>query len=62
LPNAALLGGFAAATGLVTITSVTSAIADRFPAKIAAGNIAAAQEAYEFVQQAMEEAKDASSN
>ena len=62
LPNAALLGGFAAATGLVTITSVTSAIADRFPAKIAAGNIAAAQEAYEFVQRAMMEVKDASSN
>ena len=62
LPNAALLGGFAAATGLVTITSVTSAIADRFPAKIAAGNIAAAQEAYEFVQRAVMEVKDASSN
>jgi pyruvate ferredoxin oxidoreductase gamma subunit len=59
MPNAALLGGFAAATGLVKLESVTSAIADRFPAKIAAGNIAAATEAYEFVMLELEELKHA---
>ena len=42
MPNAALLGGFAAATGRVTIDSVCAAIQDRFPAKIASGTIAAA--------------------
>jgi pyruvate ferredoxin oxidoreductase alpha subunit len=46
VPNAALLGGFAAATGLVTIGSVEAAIKDRFPAAIAAGNAAAAREAF----------------
>ncbi len=62
LPNAALLGGFAAATGLVTIGSVVAAINDRFPAKIAAGNAAAAQEAYQFVLSELEEVKHATTN
>jgi pyruvate ferredoxin oxidoreductase gamma subunit len=46
LPNAALLGGFAALTGVVSITSVAAAIRGRFPAKVAAGNVAAAEAAY----------------
>jgi pyruvate ferredoxin oxidoreductase gamma subunit len=62
MPNAALLGGFAAATGRVTIDSVCAAIQDRFPSKIASGNIAAAQEAYEFVAQELEEMKNAQAN
>jgi pyruvate ferredoxin oxidoreductase alpha subunit len=52
VPNAALLGGFAALTGLVSLESVVAAIADRFPAAIAAGNAAAARAAYEIVAQA----------
>jgi pyruvate ferredoxin oxidoreductase gamma subunit len=51
MPNAALLGGFAAATKKVTLDSVLAAIEERFPAKIAAGNVAAARDAYEFVIQ-----------
>jgi pyruvate ferredoxin oxidoreductase gamma subunit len=46
LPNAALLGGFAAMTGLLSLSSVQSAIAERFPARVAEANAAAAAEAY----------------
>ncbi len=50
LSNAALLGGFAGVTGLLRIESVVAAIRDRFPAKIADGNAAAALEAYESIR------------
>jgi pyruvate ferredoxin oxidoreductase gamma subunit len=46
LPNAALLGGFAAISGQIALASVTAAISDRFPKKIAEANIAAATAAY----------------
>jgi pyruvate ferredoxin oxidoreductase gamma subunit len=46
LPNAALLGGFAAMTGLLSLASVQAAIGDRFPARVAEANAAAAAEAY----------------
>ena len=59
LPNVALLGGFAAISGMVGIDSVCAAIRDKFPAKIAEGNIAAAREAYAYVQQEMKEASHA---
>ena len=48
-PNAALLGAFAALTGLVRLDSVTRAIGEAFPGEVGAANIAAAMEAYEFV-------------
>jgi pyruvate ferredoxin oxidoreductase gamma subunit len=48
-PNAALLGAFAALTGLVHFDSVKRAIAGAFPGRIGEANIAAAQEAYDFV-------------
>lgn len=51
LPNAALLGGFAALTGLIRFESVASAIEDRFSGRVAAGNIAAARAAFEQVKQ-----------
>lgn len=51
LPNAALLGGFAGSTRLLKIESVLAAIAEKFPAKIAAANAAAAREAFERVAQ-----------
>jgi pyruvate ferredoxin oxidoreductase alpha subunit len=47
VPNAALLGAFAALTGAVTLESVLAAIEDRFAGAIAAGNVAAAKSAYE---------------
>ena len=47
VPNAALLGGFAALSGLVSLESVLAAIAGRFPAAIAEGNAAAARAAYD---------------
>lgn len=62
LPNAALLGGFAAATGLVTLKSVLEAIRERFPERIAAANVAAAQEANDFVLALREEAAHAPAN
>ncbi len=50
LPNAALLGAFAALTGAVSLGSVTDAIHGRFPEAVAAGNAAAAKEAYAAVR------------
>jgi len=55
LPNAVLLGGFAALSGLITLEAVAHAIQEKFNAKLAAANIAAAGEAYEFVKREMEE-------
>jgi pyruvate ferredoxin oxidoreductase gamma subunit len=49
VPNAALLGAFAALTGRLELASVAAAIRERFPAKVAEANIAAAQEAYRLV-------------
>jgi pyruvate ferredoxin oxidoreductase gamma subunit len=46
VPNAALLGAFAALTELVHLKSVHAAIAEAFPGKIGAANIAAAEEAH----------------
>jgi pyruvate ferredoxin oxidoreductase gamma subunit len=50
LPNAALLGGFAALTRLVSFDSVASAIRQKFPPKLAEGNVAAAAGAFELVE------------
>ena len=49
LPNAALLGAFAAATNQVKLESVLAAIADRFPSKVALANQQAAQAAHDSV-------------
>jgi pyruvate ferredoxin oxidoreductase gamma subunit len=49
LPNAVLLGAFAALTGIVHLKSVVAAIRDKFPQKIADGNIAAATEAHDEI-------------
>jgi pyruvate ferredoxin oxidoreductase gamma subunit len=51
LPNAALLGGFAAVTGRLKLESVIAAIEQKFPAKISASNAAAAREAYDLIRQ-----------
>jgi pyruvate ferredoxin oxidoreductase gamma subunit len=49
LPNAALLGAFAALTEAVTLDSVDAAIRERFAAEPAAANVAAARAAYDLV-------------
>lgn len=49
VPNAALLGAFAALTRFIRLDSVEHAIAEAFPGKVGAANIAAAREAHEFV-------------
>jgi pyruvate ferredoxin oxidoreductase gamma subunit len=49
VPNAALLGAFAALTQLVRFDSVKRAIEETFPGRVGAANVAAAQEAFDFV-------------
>jgi len=53
VPNAALLGGFAALTGDVTLQSVTTAIRERFSGPLASGNVAAAEAAFAAVAEAL---------
>jgi pyruvate ferredoxin oxidoreductase gamma subunit len=50
LPNAALLGGFAALTQAVSLESVTHAIRERFSGKVGEGNATAAERAYELLR------------
>ncbi|MDP3515056.1 MAG: 2-oxoacid:acceptor oxidoreductase family protein [Sulfuritalea sp.] len=57
VPNVPLLGGFAAIAGVLKIESVIKAISERFAGKVAAGNIAAAKEAYAIVIAEMEAAR-----
>ena len=56
LPNAVLLGGFAATSGRISIDSVVAAICQKFSSQVAQANVAAANEAYRFV---LEEEKGA---
>ena len=51
LPNAALLGGFAALTGAVSVESVANAIRGRFSGRTAEGNVAAALAAADAVRE-----------
>jgi pyruvate ferredoxin oxidoreductase gamma subunit len=55
LPNAVLLGGFAALSGLVTLDAVAHAIRDTFSGKVAEANVAAATEAFAYVRRELEE-------
>lgn len=59
VPNAALLGGFAALSGLISLEAVCKAIQEKFPARIASGNIEAAKAAYDFVAAEIREAQHA---
>jgi len=56
LPNAALLGGFAALTGVIRLESVLAAIREKFSGKVGDANAAAAQAAWDMVQEARMEA------
>ncbi|GAA1684890.1 pyruvate synthase subunit PorC [Nonomuraea maheshkhaliensis] len=53
VPNAALLGGFCALTGMVSLESVHEAISGTFPGRVAETNIAAADEAYSYLKEAV---------
>jgi pyruvate ferredoxin oxidoreductase gamma subunit len=55
LPNAALLGAFAALTHEVSLESVAAAIRDRFPGQTGEQNVAAAEHAHALVIRAMQE-------
>jgi len=59
LPNAALLGGFAALTQQISLESVSAAIREKFPTKVAEANIAAAGEAFTYISQQLREAASA---
>lgn len=50
IPNAALLGGLVALTGLVKLDALAHALAQRFAPAAADGNAQAARDAYEHVQ------------
>ena len=53
-PNAALLGGLAALTSIVSLESVRRAIRARFPGRLAEGNAAAADACFAFVAEEIE--------
>jgi pyruvate ferredoxin oxidoreductase gamma subunit len=59
LPNAALLGAFAAVSGIVSPASVAAAIREKFAGDVGAANVAAADAAYAFVQDEIREAAHA---
>lgn len=54
LPNTALLGGFAALTGLVSIDAVSEAIRQRFAGPVGERNVAAARAAFAYVAEQRE--------
>jgi pyruvate ferredoxin oxidoreductase gamma subunit len=53
LPNAALLGGFAALTGQVSLRAVCDAIRARFGGVVGEGNVKAAEAAHDHVTQSL---------
>jgi pyruvate ferredoxin oxidoreductase gamma subunit len=58
--NAALLGGFAALTALISLDAVVSAIRERFHGAVAEGNVASALAAYAWVADELKELNGAS--
>jgi pyruvate ferredoxin oxidoreductase gamma subunit len=59
VPNAALLGGFAAIAGMISIGAVAAAIREKFSGAVAEGNAAAAAAAHEFVRREIAQAAHA---
>jgi pyruvate ferredoxin oxidoreductase gamma subunit len=59
VPNAALLGGFAAIAGRISLAAVAAAIRDAFSGTLAETNVAAASEAYRYVRDALRENRHA---
>ncbi len=58
-PNSALLGGFAAMTGVVSLSAITRAIRQRFAGQMGEANVAAAEAAYHHVAHEEEELEHA---
>ena len=52
VPNAALLGGFAAISGQLHMDSVAEAIMEKYPGAVGEANVAAAREAFEIAKSA----------
>jgi pyruvate ferredoxin oxidoreductase gamma subunit len=50
LANAALLAGFAALSGLLSLDSVLRAIGEKLPSRVVEGNLAAARDAFDWVE------------
>jgi pyruvate ferredoxin oxidoreductase gamma subunit len=50
IPNAVLVGGFAALSGLISLESVAAAIRSKFPGRLGDGNAAAAAAAFALVE------------
>lgn len=59
LPNAALLGGFAALTGQVSMRAVSAAIRERFAGPVGEANVRAAEVAHDRVRESMRRLADA---
>ncbi|MFN0283115.1 MAG: 2-oxoacid:acceptor oxidoreductase family protein [Kineosporiaceae bacterium] len=59
MPNAALLGGFAAASGVIGIDSVAAAVRAQFAPAVAEPNVCAARAAHDHVVAEMKELADA---
>jgi pyruvate ferredoxin oxidoreductase gamma subunit len=59
LPNAALLGGFAALTGQISLEAVSDAIRSRFAGTVGEGNVQAAEAAYQHVERSRGRLADA---
>jgi len=55
IPNAVLLGGFSAVSGVVSLPSIAAALRERFPERLAEQNVAAATEAHDWVEAEMRE-------
>ncbi|HEX2706711.1 MAG TPA: 2-oxoacid:acceptor oxidoreductase family protein [Solirubrobacterales bacterium] len=53
LANAALLGGFAALTGALKLSSVLAAIRERFPGRSGEANVAAAEDCFSQVEESI---------
>lgn len=62
LPNAALLGGFAALCGEVSLDAIATAIRERFSAEVGDKNVLAATDAYNLVRAKEEELHHASTD
>ena len=54
IPNAVLLGGFAALSGLITLDSVAAAVRRSSPGRMGEANVAAARAAFDFVRSEQE--------
>lgn len=59
LPNAALLGGFAALSGEITMDAIDKAVRERFAGAVGERNVAAANAAFDFVASRVKELSSA---